>query len=216
MKRRWSSAELRELRKLYPSTPTIDIAAKLRRTLNTVYQTAARLSLKKSAEYLASPSACRLRRGDNVGAACRFQKGLVPWNKGTHWTAGGRSVETRFKPGQRSVRWPVEDYPVGALRINGDGQLDIKFREGGRAWMSMARFTWETERGTIPAGMVVRPINGDTHDTRIENLRLSSRVELMRENTVHRHGQEVFRAIQLRGALNRRINRLTREHAEHA
>lgn len=213
---RWSAADLRVLRKLYPNTPTKDIAAKLGRSLGPVYQTAARLGLKKSAAYLASPAASRLRRGDNVGAARRFPKGNVPWNKGVHWVAGGRSAETRFKPGQRSIRWPVEDYPIGALRINSDGGLDIKVREGLRAWDSMARWCWESERGPIPRGMVVRPINGDAHDTRIENLRLATRAEVMRDNTLHNYPKPIARAIQLRGALNRRINRLQREHAEHA
>ena len=42
---------------------------------------------------------------------------------------------------------------MGALRVNTDGQLDIKVREGLRAWDSMARFVWATERGPIAPGM---------------------------------------------------------------
>jgi hypothetical protein len=206
MKRRpWTAAENRTMRRLYPNTPTAKLAKMLRRTATTVYQHAATLGVRKSAEYLASPASGRL---DGVrGAACRFAKGLVPWNKGTHWTAGGRSKLTRFRKGNYSKRWDREIYCVGALRVNADGGLDIKVKEGLRAWESLARFTWRTERGRIPKGGIIRPINGDPHDTRIENLRLGSRLDLMRENTLHRYPKPVARLIQLRGALMRQINK---------
>jgi hypothetical protein len=40
------------------------------------------MGLRKSAEYLAGPEACRLQRGDSVGARTRFSAGHVPANKG--------------------------------------------------------------------------------------------------------------------------------------
>lgn len=201
----WTAAENRIMRRDYPNAPTEKLARKLRRTATTVYQHAAFLGLRKSAEYLASPAAGRL--DGQRGAACRFPKGHRPWNAGKKgWTAGGRSVLTRFKKGNRSARWDPEIYSIGALRVNADGGLDIKVKEGLRAWESLARFTWRTERGRIPKGSVVRFINGDQHDTRIENLRLGTRLELMRENTLHRYPKPVARLIQLRGALMRQIN----------
>jgi len=57
------------------------------------------MGLTKSAAYLASPAACRLRKGDNVGAARRFRPGHVPANKGLRrpgWSTG-RMAETQFK-----------------------------------------------------------------------------------------------------------------------
>lgn len=92
----WPPEDIALLAREYPDTQTVKIAAALGRTLGQVYRKARALGLKKSEQYLASPAACRLRRGDNIGAAYRFKKGGLTWNKGLQgWTAGGRSVETR-------------------------------------------------------------------------------------------------------------------------
>jgi len=212
-RRQWTKAEERWLRARYPHVQTAKLLPMFPgRSLTTIYQHAQKLGIRKSAAYLASPAArARSAALTTLGLAYRFQKGMTPWNKGTHWTAGGRSAETRFKKGNYSKRWDREAYCVGALRINSDGGLDIKIKEGLRAWEPMARYVWRTERGPIPEGGVVRTANGDPHDTRIENLRLGSRVELMRENTYHRYPKEIALAIQLRGALNRQINRKERQ-----
>ena len=212
-RRAWTQAEDRLVRQRYPHVPSADLLALLPgRNLSMIYGRAATLRLAKTAVFLNSPAAHRM---DGVkGLGTRFQTGHVSWNKGTHFTAGGRSALTRFKPGSRSVRWPAGDYPVGALRINSDGGLDIKIREGPRAWTCMARWVWMSERGPIPKNGVVRAINGDPYDTRIENLRLTTRAELMAENTVHRYPQALARLIQLRGALQRQINQREQAHEQ--
>lgn len=212
-RRYWTPQEDAIIRRRYPHEPTADLLPALPgRTLHTVYQHAYQLGLHKTQKYLASPAAHRTDGRKGMGT--RFQKGATPWNKGTHWTAGGRSKLTRFKKGNRSLRWPIEDYAVGALRINSDGQLDIKIKEGMRAWYCMARWVWISERGPIPKNGVIRSLNGDPHDTRIENLRLTTRGELMRENTYHRYPKEIGRLVQLRGALQRQINRREKERAD--
>ena len=61
----------------YPNTPTKALSRLLRRSESSVYQCARNLGLRKSAEYLAGPDACRLRRGDNIGAAVEGQE-VVP------------------------------------------------------------------------------------------------------------------------------------------
>jgi hypothetical protein len=209
-RRRWTRADDRQLRKLYPHQPTADVAKAIGRSLSATYQRARTLRLWKTDEYLNSPAAHRL---DGVkGMGTRFQKGLTPWNKGTHYKAGGRSKLTRFKKGNRSLRWPAEDYPVGALRINSDGQLDIKIKEGLRAWYCMARWVWMTERGPIPRNHCIRPRNGDQHDTRIENLELITRAENLRRNWHDRYPLELRQIHQLRGALQRQINKREGKH----
>ena len=57
------------LREHFSDTPTAYLAADLQRPVTSVSQRAARLGLKKSAEYLASPAAGRLQRGNSVGAS---------------------------------------------------------------------------------------------------------------------------------------------------
>lgn len=212
----WTSADKRLLRRLYPDKPTAAIARRLQLPVERVYATANRLGLKKSAAFLASPAAHRL--DGVIGKASRFQKGHVPANKGLRrpgW-GPGRMKETQFKKGSISKRWDPEIYCIGALRISSDGYLNIKVRHGLRGWDFLNRHVWETERGPIPRGLVIRPINGDQDDTRIENLRLMTRKALMRENTIHNLPKPIAHAIQLRGALNRQINRLEKRNAEHA
>jgi hypothetical protein len=210
-RRYWTPAEVSTLRARYTDEATWKIAEAIGRAPRDVYAKASALGLHKSDAFLASPASGRLRHSDTRGEPTRFRPGHMPWNKGTSYVAGGRSHETRFKKGHVSTRWDPEVYVIGALRINSDGGLDIKITNGTRGWVSMARWTWEAERGPIPVGKCVRAINGDRHDTRIENLRLSTKREVMLENTLHNYPKPLTRAIQLRGALNRRINRIVRK-----
>lgn len=217
MRKPWTAAEDRLLRAKYPHMQTKKLLPLLPgRLLTAIYQHARTIGLVKTPAYLASADACRLRSGKNVGSAHRFPKGHEPWNAGMKgWQAGGRSKATQFKRGGHSARWDPEVYCVGSLRINTDGGLDIKVKEGLRAWEPLARYVWRTERGPIPKGSVIRFVNGDTHDTRASNLRLGSRADLMRENTLHRYPKDIARLIQLRGALNRQINKRTRNEQQH-
>lgn len=218
MKKRWTAREDAVLRAHYADTLTKKLLPLLPgRSVSTICQHAYKLGLHKSEAYLATPDAGRLQKGENVGLASRFLPGHRSWNTGLKgWTAGGRSAKTRFKKGQDSKRWDATIYTIGALRINSDGTLDIKVKNGLRAWVAFRRYVWESERGPIPKGFAVRTINGDPDDTRIENLRLAPLAELMRENTIHNYPKPIARAVQLRGALMRHLNRLERERAENA
>ena len=113
-RRRWASDEIAVLHAAYPDTPTAALAASLGLSVQQVYAKAQALGLRKSAAYLAGPHACWLRRGNGVGTETRFPKGLVPWNKGTHFVAGGRSAETRFRPGERRGKAAQNWQPVGS------------------------------------------------------------------------------------------------------
>jgi hypothetical protein len=209
--RAWSVFEEVVLWELYPDTPTAEIARLLRRTDRQVYSKADTLGLKKSAAYLAGPHACRLRRGDNPGKGTRFQKGQTPWNAGLKgWAAGGRSVETRFKPGEISGRAAELLQPLGAERLNKDGIVQRKIREDGpaqRRWKAVHALLWEEQHGRIPRGHIVVFKNGDKTDIRLDNLELISRAENMRRNTVHRLPKELAEVVQLKGALQRQINK---------
>lgn len=207
----WTAAQDAELRRLYPHAQTVDVAALIGRTLAATYGRAGTLKLHKSATYLTSPDAHRFDGLKGIGT--RFVKGQIPPNKGLRrpgWSRG-RMKETQFRKGQVSKRWDPQVYCIGALRITTEGYLEIKVREGRRGWDSMARYVWQTERGPIPRGFVIRPINGDVDDTRIENLQLQSRADLARANYTSRYPIELRRLIQLRGAITRQINRRARE-----
>lgn len=67
MRRKWADHEIETLKAMYPNTKTSRIAKMLNRTERCVFAAATILGLKKSAEYLASPEACRLRCGSHEG-----------------------------------------------------------------------------------------------------------------------------------------------------
>jgi hypothetical protein len=184
---RWTDDEDAVLRELYPDTPTTDIVARLGRSLTTVYQRARKLGLEKSEAYLASPAACRLRRGDNVGAAHRFKKGQVPSNKGLRrpgW-APGRMKETQFKKGQRGNRWQ----PIGSERII-DGYRYTKIRDERcvpwtKNWKCTHIVEWEKVNGPLPKGLCLKSLDANRLNTDPSNWVAISRAMLPLLSGVH-------------------------------
>lgn len=74
-------------------------------------------------------------------------------------------------------------------------------------WEFLHTALWRQHHGAIPRGHAVVFRNGDKTDIRIDNLELVTRTELMRRNSYHtNYPPEIRQCIQLRGALNRKIN----------
>lgn len=196
----------------YPDTSTGKIADLLGLPVHTVYAKANKLGLKKSAAYLASPAACRLRRGDNVGADNRFQKGHATWNKGMKGLKIGGEA-TQFKKGHRGGR-AVEVYqPIGAERISKDGYLQRKINDDmplQKRWRGVHIIVWEEANGPLPAGHAVTFKDGNKQNIALENLELLTRAELMARNTIHNYPKEIAELVQLRGAITRQINKRER------
>jgi hypothetical protein len=204
-------AELDMLRARYPHEATARLAADLGLTAGQVHRAASRAGLRKTAAFMASPDACRMRRGDNVGAAYRFKPGLVPWNKGLKgYQPGGRSAQTRFRKGHV----PPNRQDLGALRITSDGTLEIKLAPTGlRQWMPLAHYEWQRHTGRpVPRGWVLWHRNGDPFDADPANLELISRREVMRRNSIHRYPRELKRAIVALGQFNRRVKEHEQQH----
>jgi hypothetical protein len=74
-------------------------------------------------------------------------------------------------------------------------------------WRPLARWRWEQAHGAIPAGQIVAHKNGDSTDDQVENLYLTTRVELIR-----RQGARDT-VIKKRAAANRRRHELARRIA---
>lgn len=194
MYRHWSPAAIRKLRRLYPNMENGEIGKRLRRSWAAVQQKAGKLGLRKSSAFMAT--------------VCRFQKGHASWNKGKHWTAGGRTALTRFRKGNRPQTW----LPVGSERVNRDGTLERKVRNPG-TWKPVKDIFWQESYGRIPRGHFVVHIDRDRNNFSLLNLEVVDRAENMRRNTYHRYPKEIAKLIQLRGALNRQINkRAKHEH----
>lgn len=209
MKRRfWTDEEIEVLRERYADTPTREIAQQLGRTETSTYQKALNLGLRKSEQYLSSEAACRL--DGEVGAACRFEKGHAPHNKGKKgWKAGGRAKETQFKAGHRGGKAAALYQPIGSERLTKDGYLQRKVNDEmpfQKRWKMVHNLEWEKHNGPIPKGHIVTFRNGNKRDFSPENLELISRAENMRRNTIHRYPPELKQTIRLVGKLRRTIS----------
>lgn len=200
----WTAEHEAILRARYPHEKTERIAADLGMPLHKVYGKAARFGLKKTPEYLASPDAQRLRRGDNVGAAYRFPKGHVPANKGVKGISYPGMEATQFKPGQRSFNW----MPLGSERYSKEGYLQRKMTDTGyppRDWKAVHILLWEQHNGPVPHGHCVIFKDGDKRNIAITNLDCITRIENMKRNSIHNLPEELKDVLKLKGALNRRI-----------
>lgn len=211
-KRLWNPEEEQLLRERYPHESTVVLAQQLRRSLASTYGRAQKLGLEKSAVYLASAEACRLRRGDHVGARTQFKKGQVPANKGLRrpgWAAG-RMRETQFKKGVRQGIAVKMYKPIGSERLSKDGYLERKVNDGlplQARWRAVHLVIWEAAHGPLQPKHAVRFKNGDRTDIRLDNLELVHRRVMMARNSVHNLPKELASTVQLLGALNRQIRK---------
>lgn len=213
-RRFWSVEDDTLLRALYPDTPTAQVAARLGRSVLATYQRAQKSGLHKSPAYLASPAACRLRRG--AGASTRFQKGHVPANKGLRrpgW-GPGRMKATQFKKGERRGVAVRLYKPIGTERVSKDGYLERKINDGlplQARWRAVHQLVWEAAHGPVPRSHAIVFKNGDKRDIRLDNLECVTRAALMMRNTVHNLPKPLAQTVQLLGALRRKINRKARQ-----
>lgn len=199
----WSSEDSETVRRLYPSTATIEIAKLVGRTESSVYQHAAKLGVMKTKEYLAS-TAGRIGLA-GFGEKARFRRGLAPWNKGIEFHAGGMAKQTQFKKGGK----PKTTKPIGSVRFSKEGIRFVKVSDTGVRrdnWKAASVIEWEKHNGLLPEGMIVIFKDSNRKNESIENLDAVTRQELMKRNSYHNYPKEIATLIQLRGVLNRKIN----------
>jgi hypothetical protein len=200
----WSWEEVQELKAVYPHMRTPDIAIAFGRTRTMISNKALGLGLRKTAAFLSAQGA----RLTIVGMAHRFRKGQVSHNKGLRrpgW-APGRMAETQFKKGVRAGVALQNYKPIGSERVSAYGIIERKINDASR-WKPVHHIVWEDANGPIAEGHIVIFKDGNLRNIDIANLEMISRAENMRRNTCHRYPKEIALAIQLRGALNRRINK---------
>lgn len=225
-RRRWMEWEREFLRRRYPDTLSEHLAIVLGRTRSAVCGEAAKLGLSKSPEWIAQRAREAMADPNHGGRRGQFKKGNVPWTAGTkgQGLAGKHpnSAANHYRPGQYSGRAAELVMPLGSYRVNADGIVDIKvsMKPGpqNHRWQPVHRVVWEAEHGPIPRGhaVVFRPGRKTTDPAAIttDALELVTQAELMRRNSVHRHGPELARLTQLRAVLVRAINTKAKEAAE--
>lgn len=214
-RKKWDHENDEELRVLYPITQTDKLSEKFGCSKYTIYNRAFAMRLKKSDEFLRSPESGRLVKGSTrtEGIRHQFKKGHIPANKGRKQSEYmtqeqiDRTKATRFTKGNI----PASYKPVGYERINKDGYVEVKIAEP-RTFRLKHRQVWIEHNGTIPPGCNIQFRDGNKQNFSIDNLYMISRSEQMRsENSYHaRYPEEVKKLIQLKGALHRQINKVSK------
>ena len=219
----WTPADLATLAQIYPHMRTKDVAVRMGRTEQGINYKAWALKIRKTPEYLVSRFAGRLQPNQvaPVGLTTRFPRGNVPWNAGHKgWQAGGLSVGTQFKAGGL----PRNTQPIGSYRLvdhKGSGpRLEKKVREvpgsNDKRWTPVSRLVWEAANGPVPrghlvvfkAGMVTTVLEHIT----LDRLECITRAQHASRNHPRNKSPEIRRLVQLKGAITRQVNRITRAH----
>ncbi len=226
-RRPWTEGDLTRLRALYPISSTQKLAAALGRPVASVYNAAFNLGLRKSQAYYESSESGRLRKGETRPESVphQFPKGHVPANKGLRrpgWFAG-RMRETQFRKGERSGVAARNWKPVGTILPDSEGYLRIKVREAvpgveptgfgnSKVWPCLHHQVWEQHHGPIPPGHAIAFKDRNRANCEIDNLECIPRAELARRNGMwNRYPRELAEAIQLNGALKRKLRKFDGE-----
>ena len=221
-RRPWTDAEDRRLRRLYATRSAAECAQVLDRTVSAVQQRVNLLGLSKPLEWVAERARQRWAEGrhDNSRKALAGGRG---WNKGMKGVTGlhPNSRRTQFKKG-RPARAAHNYRPIGTERLDEKrGVLIRKITDdpsiypAGR-WRPVHVIVWEAAHGPVPEGHMVRFRDGmktlESAQITADRLECVTLAENMRRNSYHtRYPKEVAQLIQLKGALNRKINRRSKQ-----
>jgi len=206
----WTEQQVEAIRRRYPHERTDAIARDLGLPVARVYSKAAWMGLAKTPEYMDSPEACRLRRDNPQGVLHRFPKGHVPANKGVKGISYPGMEATQFKKGAKPHTWK----PIGTERYSKEGYLQRKVTDTGyppRDWVGVHILLWREHHGEIPSAHIIKFKDGNKQNIAIENLECISQADNMRRNSFHNYPKEVAQLIQLRGAVQRQINKRSKQ-----
>lgn len=217
------------LRRTYPHHTATAIGHLLGRAQSSVYQKATTLGLRKSPEFLASQKSGRIQTGQqhpNI-VANRFKPGQQPWNKGVKGSTGTHPncKVNHFKPGEMAGAAQHNYVPIGSLRTTRDGILERKVTDDpsiypARRWVPVARLVWEAAHGPIPTGHIVVFKPGlKTADPALittDRLECITRADNGRRNHPKNKSPELAKLYQLKGAITRQVNRISKEAREAA
>lgn len=209
----WTDDQVETLRLLYPKYKTEDVAFMLGHTLDATYRKANALGLHKTPEFVAAESARQMNRPDHPAREHRFQKGLVPWNKGTKGVAGVQAAcrSTQFKPGQM----PANTLPIGSTKFDKDGTLLQKISDAkgnnSKRWRGVHELVWVASNGPLPPKHIVvfKPgmRTNVLEEITIDRVECISLAENMKRNTRHNLPPELNEIVQLKAVLTRQINK---------
>ena len=160
------------------------------------------------------------QRARQFAKESQLKKGNVPQNKGKKWDEfmskeGQRaSRRTTFKKGNE----PVNTKFNGAVSLREDktGRTYKYIRISKAKWELYHRYRWMKFRGKIPKNHLIVFKDGDSMNCKLSNLEMITLEENMKRNTYHNYPKPIAQLIQLRGALNRQINKHEKQNKRSA
>lgn len=224
--RHWRPEQLFMLRWLYPDFKADEVAQCIGRSVGSVHRKAVLLEIGKSDAFKASFASGRIQAAntDPRMVATRFKPGHKTWNTGIQGSTGlhENCRATQFKPGQKPHTW----VPVGSYRINtskGIPRLEQKTNDkpgpNHVRWIPVARLVWEQHHGPVPPKHIVVFADSKQATTVLEEITVDkliciSRAQNAMRNSLYSKSHELGRLAQIKGAITRQINRITKEHKE--
>jgi hypothetical protein len=214
-RRFWTGDEVATLRRLYATHTAHEISELIGWPAKSIWAKAERLGLRKPVQAIAERARRAMADPNHPGRRTQWGHGRAPWNLGRKGMPS-LSPATVFKPGKKPQTW----CPVGSTRIV-DGILQRKLADTGYSpadYVPVHRTVWEDAHGPVPAGMIVvfRP-GRKTHDEAqitVDALECITRAANMLRNSSQRYGREVHQINQLRGAITRQINLLSKRQQD--
>ena len=181
----WKEDEIRLFRVLYPDTLNTALTEIFNCEMKHLYNLASRIQVKKSPEYLSEH--VFLFQDLEKSKASRFQKGHKTWNIGMKGIR--MAPQTEFKPGHQPHNTKYDGYESKRdqywyIRIN--GKFVLKHR-----------YIWEQKFGPIPEGMILKFIDKNTNNIKIENLVLCSKRDHAIQNSIHNYPKEIIEVMRL-------------------
>lgn len=208
----FTSAQLDELKKLYPRVQNKDLAKKYGCTIRKINEAGPALGVKKDRAFISEVARKNLEDNPNHPIRKFFkQKGCIPMNKGLRqvdYMTPEKIALTRATQFKKGIL-PWNTVSVGSERTR-EGYVEVKIKEPNE-WKAKHRIVWETIHGPIPAGMNVQFRDHNTLNIDPENLYIVSRKDQMMENSfLNNYSPEIQALIWVKGALTRQINKQTK------
>lgn len=203
MARRWTEAEREIMIKEYPVNWVHDIAAKLNRSIRSIYACAREMKIEKCPVWMANVwKPKQIAHMHEIGVKNQWKKGHPSFNKGQKVSPEkyAKMSKTFYKKGHK----PYNLQDDGHERICVDGYIEVRLRAG--KYSLKHRVVWEQHNGKIPDGMIIAFKDNNKQNTDITNLEMIDRKGLMARNTIARFPAEIHSTIKIIHKLKKQIN----------